>query len=43
MSQTVFNILTAAFALITTLGVLFAVSAFSLKYFEWKLKQKEDK
>jgi len=43
MSQTIFNILTAAFALIATMGFLFAVSAFSLKYFEWKMKQKEEK
>jgi len=43
VSQTIFNILTAAFALAATLGFLFAVSAFSMKYFEWKLRQKEEK
>ena len=43
MSEVLFNILTATFALFATLGFLFAVSAFSLKYFEWKMKQKEDK
>lgn len=41
MSEVLFSILTAAFALLVTMGWLAAVTLLSVKYFEARMKEKE--
>lgn len=41
MSEILFSILTAAFALLVTMGRLAAMTLLSVKYFEARLKERE--
>lgn len=42
MSELLFNILTAAFALLVTLGWLALITMLSVKYFEIRMKEKRE-
>lgn len=42
MSELLFNILTATFALLVTLGWLALITSLSVKYFEIRMKEKRE-